>query len=294
MGAAPAAFSQQKIASAPLTYIPLTVAAIVERTADSLQSWGIAIPDAAATPAPRNSLWKDPAAHPVVLALLLLDRYTAECLEWDPEVLQVTLQRDGYQLSNAVWTKVQAMRVLLQAPTPWRQWDVFHYTCKGLSGVQPNVTYLEEPELGQLMLGADIMRLIDPTRAMGSAVEKFVAAALKHEGSVIAPAPLEFAERELLDPQLHCLDCSALHRDDHDVRCVSCGGSRLEPVPYEHEALRKECIALWAARHLLPIDQALEDLPETGAGNLVYHLLVHWDYARASRARLLQQLRTLA
>lgn len=268
----------------------LSTTSVVQRATSALASWGVEDCKVAA----KVSLWKDVEAHPVALTLALLDRYGQDYIEWAPETLRVTLGRDNIQVSNSAWAKIMAARVVLNSPSPWRQWEVFHWCCRGLAGLPNNFTYLEQPELAHLMLGADVMRLLDPTRAFNIEVEKFTAAVLKEDGQAFAPPPVDFAQRELLSPQLNCTHCGALHRDDHDVKCISCGSKELVAMVPEFEALRASCEALWKPRCGLPIQLALADLPETGPGNLVYHLLVDYDYARAYRSALLQQLRALA
>jgi len=263
------------------------------RCAEQLSAWGVS-DDGEKTAAAPASLWKDQAAHPVVLTLMLLDRYGPEYLEWDPEVLRVTLQRDATQVSNQVFTKILAARVALMSPSPWRQWDVFHAVTRGLNGVQPNFVFLEVPEIGHMMHGVDVMHLVDPKRVTSGEVDKFVAAALKNDGNVFAPAPLDFCRKELENPQLECGKCQALHRDDNDVRCISCGSTVLKKMPYEFADLKKKCEDLWSARVNLPLERAVDGLPTDAAGNLVYHLLVPWDYARRMRQLLLRQLRALA
>lgn len=290
-GAAPEALPAEP-AVLPSYHEP-TLDGLATRCTEQLSSWGVtdAGEKTAAAPA---SLWKDPSVHPVVLVLMLLDRYGPEYLDWDPEVLRVTLQRDSTQVSNHVFTKIMAGRVALMSPSPWRQWDVFHATARGLNGVQPNFVFLEVPEISHLMHGVDVLRLVDPQRQTAVEVDKFVAAALKNDGNVFAPSPLDFCRRELEDPQLECSKCHALHRDDNDTRCISCGSTALKKVPYEFEALRKKCEDLWSARVNMPLERAVDGLPTDAAGNLVYHLLVPWDYARRMRQLLLRQLRALA
>lgn len=243
-------------------------------------------------PTPKD-IWRHPDAHPIVLILLLLDKYGQEYLDWHPDVLKLTLDRDGIALSNKVWNKIQAGRVVLASPSPWRQWEVFHWVCRALSGETPNFVYFEEPELGHLVTGFKIMKLVDPKRQTSLEVDKFVAAAFKHEGIPFIPAPLDFAQRELEEPKIECLHCGAVHRDDNDVKCVTCGQSKLRKIPFEFEELKAECKRLWDARNKLPLADAVENLPDTGAGNAVYRLLVEWDLARDVKSQMIQQLRMI-
>jgi len=240
-----------------------------------------------------SNIWRHPDAHPLVLGLLLLDRYGEPYTEWHPDVLKLTLQRDGLVVSNASWTKILATRTLLQSPSPWRRWEVFHWVCRALSGMPPNFTYFEKPEIGHLVSGVNIMKAVDPKRTTGLDVDKFVAAVFRTEGYAFVPEPLEFARRELEGNQIECASCHAVHRDDNDVKCITCGSKDLKRLPYEFSALRDETEGLWKSVVKKPLAQALDGLPDTTAGNAVYNLLIEWDYARDIRARLVQQLRMI-
>lgn len=241
-----------------------------------------------------TNIWRHPQAHPLALALLLLDRYGEAYVEWLPETLKSTLERDGLQLSNSSWVKILATRVLLYSPSPWRQWEVFHWTALGLAGQQPNFTFLEEPELGHLVVAADLMRVVDPKRAMGEEVDKFVAATLRSEGIPFAPSPLDFCQRELEARKIECASCHALHRDDNDVRCVTCGSTQLTKVPYEFAELRDGCSKEWKALSRLSFEQALSRLSEeTQLGSVLSTLLMHWDYAKQVRSQMAQQFRMI-
>lgn len=286
-GAAPEAPSAPE---SPLTYHEPDTQSLAERCAAVAVEWGT---DKTASVAEPSALYRDPDAHPLVLMLMVLDRYGPASMEWDPEVLRATMIRDSYQVSGANWAKILAVRVLLASPSPWRQWEVFCWMARALAGFPPNFTYLEQPELGHLVVCVDLMKICDPTRETGLEVDKLVAATLRHEGHVFAPEPLAFAQRELEDPQLECAQCKALFTDNNDVRCITCGATALHKVPYVFATLRDECRKLWETRHALDFERATAGLGDRPADHLLYDLLVHWTYASHIRRQLLAQLRVL-
>lgn len=281
---------------APPPEEPISVEALVTRaveSADVAEKTAALRADARTDTPTMKDIWRHTDAHPIVLTLLLLDKYGQEYLDWHPDVLKLTLDRDGIAMSNRVWNKILAGRVVLTSPSPWRQWEVFHWVCRALNGESPNFVYFEEPELGHLVTGFQIMKLVDPKRQTSIEVDKFVAVAFKHEGIPFIPAPLDFAQRELEEPKIECLHCEAVHRDDNDVKCVTCGQPKLRKIPFEFEGLKAECQRLWDARSKLPLADAVENLPDTGAGNAVYRLLVEWDLARDVKSQMIQQLRMI-
>jgi len=239
-----------------------------------------------------RDIWRHPDAHPVVLMLMLIDKYGMEYAEWHPDVLRLTVERDGIALSNKVWNKIMAGRVVLASPSPWRQWEVFHWVCRALAGESPNFVYLEEPELGHLVVGYEIMQMVDK-RETSFEVDKFIAATFKSAGVPYIPQPLNFAQRELEDTQLECKTCEALHRDDNDTACVSCGGKDLRRVPFEFEGLKTEIREMFETLGKLPLAAAVESLPDTAVGSAVYRLLVEWDLAKTVKAQMIQQLRMI-
>ncbi len=265
---------------------------LVQRVSSAAVGWEVPGFEAK-VPVTRTNIWRHPEAHPLVLLMLVLDKYGQEGLEWELETLRLTLQRDGIELSQSSWTKLMAARVLLLSPSPWRQWNAFLPVCKGLSGTPPNFVYLEYPQLGELITGIDIMHIVDPHRETSTEVDKCVAAVLRADGIPYAPPPLSFAQRELDDPHLRCSDCEAEHRDDHDVRCITCGSTALVPIPPPFSGLRDTIGRLWRDRHQMPLPAGLAGLADDGVGNVTTRLLEAHDYAKSIRAAMAAQLRAL-
>lgn len=241
----------------------------------------------------KQNIWRHPNAHPLALDLLLLERYGQEYLEWEPEALRLSLSKDGYLLSNNVWTKILAVQVLHNSPSPWRQWEVFHWVCLGLNGKPPNFVYLEQPELGHLASGVDMMKIVDRTREFTDEIDKFITVTARHDGVFYLPAPLDFAQPELDEHTYHCTNCGGDTRDDGDVKCVVCGSESIHPNPDPHHELTAETARLWNERSGMPLEHAVDGLPDTPAGNAAYLLLVHWDYRNQVRSRLVTQLRMI-
>ena len=286
---------------------PPSIEAVAQGIADVIPAWEAELPtgiektaalrddgsgDRLPDVTPQN-IWRHPNAHPLTLDLLLLDRYGVDYLFWEPEPLRITLKRDDVLLSNQAWTKIQAVRVLHNSPSPWRRWEVFHWVALGLNGKTPNFAFMEEPELGVLAAAVDIMRIVDRPREMGEEVDKYVAAVAKADGIVCLPPPLDFAERELTQPKIHCPRCGTIDRDDNDVRCVACGSSKIERLPNPHAELCAQVTKMVQERDRLPLEQAIDGLPDDTAGNLAYRLLTHWDYRNELRSRLITQFRML-
>lgn len=241
-----------------------------------------------------QNLWRHPNTHPLVLFSKTLQLYGDDCLEWDPETLRLTLERDGHALSNAAWTKILAARTLALSPSPWRQWEVFHWVSQGLAGNSPNFHYLEEPVLGHQMVALSVMQMLDPGAETAEEVDKYIAATARNEALPWLPPPLDAVQTELEDPQIHCTNCGAVHPDDNDDTCVTCHArGTLEPVPYPFAELRDNTRRLYLERINRDTETMRGDLPETSAGYAADKLLQHGRYAQQRSADLARQYRRL-
>lgn len=240
-----------------------------------------------------KNIWRHPNAHPLTLLLLLVDRYGIDCMEWEPEALRLTLRKHETLLSESTWTKVLAVRTVLESPTPWRQWDQFNWVSYGLAGRAPSFVYLDRPEIGFLMSAVDTMSMIDKKRPFAEDLDKFVAAVFREAGITYAPPPLQFAQEELDDHRIKCRHCGTLEKDDHDIKCVACGSKDLQRLPAMFESTREQTKSLFGARKRMPLEQAVAGLNDTAADVAAYKLLVHNEYRNQIRAQLLGQLKML-
>jgi hypothetical protein len=182
---------------------------------------------------------------------------------------------------------------VLMSPSPWRQWDVFHYVCRGLSGETPSFQYVEEPEIGHLMAGYELMHQLDPAREPAVEIDKFVSAAFRNSGILYLPPPLDFAQKELEEAKLSCLDCGAIHRDDNDVRCVSCSSTKLKPIPYAYADRRDQLKGFYDRAKSLSFDDAMKIPVDEDLRNVAHQLLLHMEYAADVRRNTAHQLRAL-
>lgn len=264
------------------------LASLVKTAAASVRGFQVRASGATAA-----NIWRRADAHPITLALLVLERYGDDAMTWRVDTLRETLTRDGIALSNANWTKLLAVRTLFTTPSAWRRWEVFHWVAIALTGAAPNFEFFEAPRLGAVVHAVNVLKLIDPAREFGEEVDKFIAAIFKSEGIPYLPEPLEFAARELEDPQLECPACGARHRDDDDLRCVTCGSRTMTKIPYEFAEQRAKIEARWKQVKDLPVLEAVGRLSHDSADTAVYALATNWDWAKDQHLALVSQLHAL-
>lgn len=165
-------------------------------------------------------------AHPLVLDLLLFQRFQEEWLEWDPETLVREISEEFVQPSELNWSKVQAVKTVHVNPgAAFSQWEVFLPVITAVNNVIPNFNYLQAPTLPRLYAGTDIMRSLDPEEPFSREVEKFMAASFLHRGVYYAPGSLESIQPLLRRPFYVCSVCNNMEfvEDDHDGYCDYCG-----------------------------------------------------------------------
>lgn len=295
----------EKSASAEVVYSDPSIESLLQGVVEEIPAWERELPEAVKTAVVRlgdrdllpkvttKNIWRHPNAHPLTLLLLLVDKYGQEAMEWEPEALRSTLKRDGIALSESVWTKILAGRVIITSGSPWRQWEQFHWISYGLAGRAPNFVYLERPEIGFLMAAVDTMKIVDRPRPFAEDIDKFTAAVLRERGILYAPAPLAFAQYELDDRRIVCNNCGTVERDDGDIKCVACGSKDLKRLPGPFEHLKEPTKKLFEARKSLPLVDAVEGLSDSAEDRAAYKLLVHNEYRNEVRAHLLAQLRML-
>lgn len=241
-----------------------------------------------------KNIWRHPHAHPLVLTLILLDKYGNDYLDWDADALRTTMFRDGISISNSVWTKIQAARVPLTSPSPWRQWETFHVVCRGLAGLQPNMTYFEKPELGHLVHGVDILKIMDRPREFVTEIDKFIAVSCKDTGTPYAPPPIDFVQDEIDQPEFRCTNCGLKEKDDNDVRCPHCGSEKLKKLRPESADHRDAVKKRYNQLKGLPLEEAGQVLEENEVDMPTARLLMHWEYRNQQRSHLVGQLKTIA
>lgn len=241
----------------------------------------------------RGTMWTHEDSSPLALILFLIDTYGTALLEWEAETLYLTVERDFEKPSDAVWTKLLAARAIVHSPSPWNQWEVFHWSSVGLVGEPPNFHFIEKPSLGRILNCVDVMNTLDPDRETQEEVDKYIAATLKSEGIVYAPDIIHFVRDDLEERKLRCGNCESITEDDGDVRCISCGSDELVPIPYEHAAFRDHIHELFEQRRMLPLREAVVGLEGTPAKESTYRLLIHWDELMEERRESILQLRML-
>lgn len=203
----------------------------------------------------RQNIWRHPDAHPVVLDYLLLQKYGVEWMKWEPETLEASIPKDfdTQVLSDLNLSKIQACKTLHFVDTFWQRWEVFVWCAMPFNSVFPDFNVMQVPTVAQVLVAADVARRLRDDLQYSLEVETFIGVLHKHDGILIAQAPLEWIKVETdIDP-----------------------------------AVLKKISERWAhvrASGVPPKGDTMED-------EQLRRLLVAHDFLEESRSRLHQQLR---
>jgi hypothetical protein len=153
--------------------------------------------DASAGPArvSAKNLLRHPDAHPIVLDLLLIKKYGAEWLSWEPETFGLVLPRDFQaDVSELNLTKIQALKTLHLVDDYWLRWEVFTWLTMALNGVFPDFDLLQVPTAAQCMVSVDIANRIRTDASWSEEVKLFLGVVHHHDGVFAPQEPLEFVK----------------------------------------------------------------------------------------------------
>jgi hypothetical protein len=134
---------------------------------------------------------------PSVLADIVSEKYNKDWLEWSPETLRQTVQRDFVTEIHPVnWEKLQAAKLLLLTDDFWHDWQVFAPVVKAFNHLIPHFGMAEECSPGEMawaLSEADKIRVEN----FSDEVTLYVRANCLNHGLILYPDQLSFAQGEL-------------------------------------------------------------------------------------------------
>lgn len=238
-------------------------------------------------PLSKRNLFEHHDSHPILLSMVLLDRYNYEWLDWEPETLWTEIKDDFKQPTISVHTrnKIQAVKTCHLVDTAWKAWETFYVVCQAFNNNVPNFRTLDAPSTAQIMNAVSIMKQI-ADHEFSEEVAQFVAACCLEEGVIFLPDPIDFAQEWAANPRYRCSQCGRIDRDDDNDVCDHCGAPEsslkkeferdYRPVKARYE----ECIRKGDDR---------DELQETLVDIQVARLLVARDYMLERKKNLIQQ-----
>lgn len=279
-----------------------------------LAKWGLdpakvpAAVQASSEPIVRLFAWHD--AHPIAMSMVLMEKFGHQWIVWEGEALKAEILQtfNATSVSEHNWNKLQAVRSLLRAISPWYEWPVFEKVVQSLNNNIPNFEETQRCTLSQLMAGADMINQLREER-FGEEVSRYVAACAVYEGVMYLPPPLDFAQSYLSEPSYVCQDCGNVDDDDlEDGRCDFCTGRYMDahnlngkPAPWIPKEVGRN-IKKFVKRDPGPAKAQFEkwkdlesaDVDDENAAQVqAAKLVVAYKYMQLRRQQLVEQLKEL-
>jgi hypothetical protein len=185
------------------------------------------------SPFTKSSAFQRRDAHPMVLDVLLLDRFGPPWLAWEPETIWHEVEQE-FHVTPSVYArnKINAVKTLHLVKSPWTEWEVFTVVVQALTDNIPDFRTLQKPTPTQIIPAVNIIADIN-TGTYSEEVGRYIAACFLDEGVFYLPQPVEFAQTYAAMHRYRCTKCGNIDSDDDNEMCDSCGApdSFLERTP---------------------------------------------------------------
>lgn len=170
-----------------------------------------------------RDLFTNRNTHPITIDFVMAKTFGPSWVTWEAETIWSSIQ-DAFktEISELARAKVQVVKSLIVATTPWTSWQVFEKVVQGLNNNLPRFDIMQAPELPQLFAACDMMTS-HWKRDFSDEVKAYIAAAVLHENVSFVPPPLDIVQMEVSQPTYLCMDCGNADRAlFHDGICDTC------------------------------------------------------------------------
>jgi len=153
---------------------------------------------------------KDDSAPATILLLMLIDEFGTECLDWEPETLQLEV-KDAWsiELPQTNWDKVYALMTVLTTNLFEQNLETFTHVCNALSGAGADFTTYDPATVEEMSTAIGEIVLLDPPEKgnfnFSDEVKTYMQVRLAYEGFITPPkmlAPFVEALPPLPEPEI--------------------------------------------------------------------------------------------
>lgn len=157
-----------------------------------------------------SNFFQHPDTHPIALDLLLLKKYDMAWLSWEPETLEIVIQRDfSTTISEVNVHKANAVKTLHLVDTYWKQWEIFNACTIALNGAVPSFDVLQVPTVAQCAVSVDISKRVRDDVAWGDEVKEYLKAVYRFDGIFCPQEPVDMIKLDTSDLVVDCAEVSA-------------------------------------------------------------------------------------
>jgi hypothetical protein len=141
-------------------------------------------------PTTTKSAFTHRSTHPLVLDLLLVKEFGAECIGWEPATLWSEIQSTWHTtVSEVNRNKIHAIRICHSTDTPYEKWEVFEKVCLGLYGLTPSFDVIQRHTPQRCAGALDMMAQVRK-HPFSSEIHKYVGACMLDHGVAYGPESL--------------------------------------------------------------------------------------------------------
>jgi hypothetical protein len=171
---------------------------VIETVNKAPEEHTTSVPAAPATVTAAN-LWRHPDAHPIVLDLLMLNRFGPAWLEWSGESLRTVIPEDfkTQSVSELNITKLQACKTLHLVDSFWQRWEVFIACLMPFNSEFPDFRTMPVPTVAQCLVAVDVATNIRTDVDWSSEMKAYFSVVYKHDGIFKPLPPLGWADVEM-------------------------------------------------------------------------------------------------
>ena len=155
-----------------------------------------------------RTLFSHPASHPIVLDMAVIAKYGTDWLEWEPETIQFSIQRDFGNLSDLNMSKLMAMKTLHVVDSFWKSWEIFNICTMSLNGIFPDFEVMQVPNVAQCMVSVEIADKVRLDVTWSEEIKVYLSKVHEYDGIYVTQSPLEtmMSETELEKPEFSTID----------------------------------------------------------------------------------------
>lgn len=155
--------------------------------------------------------FRSPDAHPILLDLVLLNKYGTAWLGWEIETITLRIQEDFRtpSVADVNVEKIQACKTLHLVDDFWMRWEVFLPCCAAFNGSLADFHVMQIPEVAECMVAVDIANRIRDDVQWSGEIKTYLGVVHRHASELCPLPPLDFVS---VDTEGLPVDCAEVQR----------------------------------------------------------------------------------
>lgn len=139
--------------------------------------------------------WNNRETPPSWYAVQLINKYDQAWLEWEPETIWITVEKDfRTPISELTKNKIGAVKTILLTDSFWREWHVLEKITQAFNGHIPELHMMEVPSVGELAWAIAEANYVQPGNEFSEETIQYIRGLCTSEGYVLYPEQLKFAQ----------------------------------------------------------------------------------------------------